>query len=130
MQPPEGLNIEEGKVLKLKKSLYGLKQAPRCWQQKFMTFPAQLDFHPLKYIDDSMYRATIKGENVLMAVYVDDGLIVCKNPKIIENVLEQVKNTFPITTNDPTTMVGMEIYRPKPTGPIILHQKFFVKRSQ
>ena len=100
-----------------------------------MSFLAQLDFHPLKYVDDSMYRATIKGENVLMAVYVDDGLIVCKNAKIIENVgngnvnwkwklemkMEQVKNTFPITTNDPTTMVGMEIYRPKPTGPITLH---------
>ena len=38
IKTPQGVNNEEGKVLKLYKSLYGLKSAPRDWNETLNDF--------------------------------------------------------------------------------------------
>ena len=108
--------------------MYGLKQSPRCWQAKLTSFLATLGFLPLKYIDESVFRAEVDGINVLLCVYVDDELIVCENSEIINKFLKHLGKEFPITSSDPTTMVIMEIERPHPTGPIKLHQRFYIEK--
>jgi hypothetical protein len=36
LRPPVGMNIPQGKLLRLNKALYGLKQSPRQWYFKLI----------------------------------------------------------------------------------------------
>lgn len=78
MEIPDGVGLDNeknaGKVCKLKKSLYGLKQAPRCWNEKLHKFLVKIGFTQLE-TDHAFY----KKQGVIIAVYVDDLLIVAND---------------------------------------------------
>jgi len=80
MQQPDGY-IQPGSehlVCKLKKSLYGLKQAPRCWNIRFHKYMESLGFK--QTVDPCVYIRT--GNTIaIVAVYVDDLILITKTPK-------------------------------------------------
>ena len=80
VKPPLPL-VNAGKLWKLKKSLYGLKQAPRCWNQCLNSILLSDGFKVSK-IDSCLYWK----EDVFVLVYVDDILIMSKDPKNINQV--------------------------------------------
>jgi len=48
--------------------------------------------------------------NLYLAIHVDDGLIVAKNERTIEKLVQGLENEFEmIVTNEPRTYLGMEI---------------------
>jgi hypothetical protein len=80
MRQPEGfrhtdINGEE-RVCLLKKSLFGLKQAPSNWNKTIKAWLEEYGFSQSK-ADPSIYYVFIKeGELYVMALYVDDSIIV------------------------------------------------------
>ncbi len=67
----------EGKLLKLKKGLYGLKQAGRLWYDNFDAFMKDSKFKNLRS-EPCVYI----GNNIIIALYVDDIIIAAPNDKI------------------------------------------------
>ena len=61
--------INDGVVLKLKKSLYGLVQAPHSWYHHLQVGLTKLDFKP-STIDARMYY----GHSMILITYVNNTL--------------------------------------------------------
>ena len=80
MQEPAGY-VQPGKekmVCKLKRSLYGLKQSPRCWNREFKEHMESANFKQ-STADPCIFTKTEEyGEIIIVAVYVDDLIIVTK----------------------------------------------------
>nr|GEU49685.1 putative ribonuclease H-like domain-containing protein [Tanacetum cinerariifolium] len=71
-QPP-GFEDPEfpNKVYKVEKALYGLHQAPRAWYETLSTYLLNNRFHRGQ-IDKTLYIKRVKGDILLVQVYVDD----------------------------------------------------------
>lgn len=96
MYQPVGYNDNTGRVCKLKKSIYGLKQAPRNWNEKFSSYLKSIGFDNTN--DDPCIYYN-QDRSTILALFVDDGLIVGKNKEEIIKVLELLKENFEITFN-------------------------------
>ena len=94
MQQPDGY-IEQGKedyVCKLNKSLYGLKQSPRCWNTAFREYMQIIHFKQ-STADPCVYIR--RGETTtIVAVYVDDLIIMTKTMEEMEEVKESLAARF------------------------------------
>ncbi len=77
------------KVALLNKALYGLKQAPHLWYKILHDLLTSLDFCWLDF-DHSMFIQN----GVIIAVYVDDFLLVEKNKSAIQNIKQCLNDTF------------------------------------
>lgn len=126
MQLPTGVT-DAGSVVKLKKSLYGLKQSPRQWNKRFHQFLCKFNFISSE-ADRCVYKGNIEGERVLLALYVDDGLVMAKTQQAVEMVICYLQQEFEITLGDMKTYVGIEIKRDRKLKQIKLTQKNYLLR--
>lgn len=110
MSQPEGCNDGSGRVCRLRRSLYGLKQAPRCWCKRFTGFMMKFGFVQSK-ADPCLYIKNVKGRRLIVALYVDDGLVVADHQEDIDKLLEQLRKEFEITSSPLSTFLGVEIKR-------------------
>ena len=109
MRIPDGLNIDSKSfALKLKKAIYGLKQAGRCWNKRFDTFIKSLNFF-LSSADKCVYTGMFKRCKIYLALYVDDGLLLCRDRDILNELVDILMTEFDITVTDLNFFVGMEI---------------------
>ncbi|KAL1220954.1 Retrovirus-related Pol polyprotein from transposon RE2 [Cardamine amara subsp. amara] len=95
MVPPEGLNIGENRVCKLKKPIYGLKQSPRAWYHKFSGCLLKNGFRRSE-ADHTLF--TTQGENGIVAilVYVDDIIVTGDDVEGIKRTKGLLKASFDI----------------------------------
>lgn len=98
MEIPEGLqdfdaDAKSGMVLELKKSLYGLRQSANLWHRKISSFLKKLGFKPIT-ADPSVF---INGRGLIIAVYVDDLLILGKGLTEIDAIKKKLKEFHPMT---------------------------------
>lgn len=70
-------------VCKLKKSLYGPKQAPRCWNRAFHDYMIQIEFN-----QSTSGSCGAQKSITIVAVYVDDLIIITETPEEMERSLE------------------------------------------
>lgn len=124
IKQPFGYDDGSGKICKLNKSLYGLKQASRAWNNKFTTFIKQFNFKTSK-ADPCVFIHTT-GETYL-TIYIDDGLIVSKDSKLIENVIEYLRKHFEVKAFEADSYLNMQIRRGT-DGSISLHQENYTNR--
>lgn len=61
-------------VYRLKKALYGLKQAPRAWYARMDAYLQRLGFTK-SFAVPNLYIKVVKGESVIILLYVDDLLL-------------------------------------------------------
>ncbi|UYV74917.1 hypothetical protein LAZ67_12001798 [Cordylochernes scorpioides] len=114
IKQPEGFNNGTDLVWKLKKSLYGLKQSPRCWNKKIVNFMKE------KYLQEStadpclFFRKT-NDQLLIIAIYVDDGIIAGTNEQEIKKFLDELMFSFKITSEPLNYFLGIEIER-QPDG--------------
>ena len=82
MEQPDGYvqAKNEQLVCKLKKSLYGLKQASRCWNAVLNDFLKLIEFEQ-SVADPCVYVKKTKDHLVIVAVYVDDLIIIANTPE-------------------------------------------------
>ncbi|KAL0433957.1 UNVERIFIED_CONTAM: Retrovirus-related Pol polyprotein from transposon RE1 [Sesamum latifolium] len=95
MEPPEGYQVIEGNVCKLKRSLYGLKQASRQWNVEFTSKVEAFGFVQSKH-DHCLFTKSSATEFVLLLVYVDDILIAGDSATAIHDVKTYLNNLFTI----------------------------------
>ena len=106
MEAPQGIDIANGRCLKLKKALYGLKQAPKCWNSKFDSVMRQLDFVPT-ICDPCIYVSSCHP--IYVAVYVDDGLVISDDIKRCNEIITKLNEQFTTRTMNGGSFLGMEL---------------------
>ncbi|KAL7306915.1 hypothetical protein TKK_0001074 [Trichogramma kaykai] len=97
MTQPQGFDDGSGRVCRLNRSIYGLKQSPRCWNNRFNTFMEKNRF-TRSTSDPCMYIRQENSEKLLMAIYVDDGLIAGSTQSAVDSFLKLLTSEFKITT--------------------------------
>lgn len=123
MYPPESFNYKN-KLCKLTKSLYGLKQASLNWNERFTNFLKQNDLIQLK-TDQSVFKH--KKSNLILAIYVDDGILIGKDIKEMDKLIKSLEREFSIKIEkDPKGFLGMEIKRTKTS--LTLNQALFARQ--
>lgn len=126
MQQPVGFSDGTDKVCKLQRSLYGLKQASRCWNEKFKNFIQLFGFVVCKS-DACVFVSRKGGKLTILAIHVDDGLIVSDCTTLIEGVLNFLRDHFEIKSMDAGCFLGLQIER-KSDGSIFIHQSSYASR--
>jgi len=124
MRLPEGFEEKQSKICKLKKALYGLKQAPKNWNKKFTNSLKKQELEQL-----STESCLFKNEDgtMLLAIYIDDGLVVGNDKKKIKQLVDKLKKEFEMTEQEnPQTHLGMEVQKLK--GRLKLSQEDYIKQ--
>ena len=83
----------ENLVCKLKRSLYGLKQSPRCWNATFREHLESTHFRQ-STADPCVFIRTEETGVTIVAVYVDDLIIITKTPERMEEVKSNLAAKF------------------------------------
>ena len=141
MEIPKGPfdDVPDGEtmVCHLLKSLYGLKQAPKIW---FDTLRTALEEMGLRRLDTehSVYilllrdgkkpKSVFIGPNLIIAVYVDDIMMIGRYETIIKDFKKQINERFDIKDiGEATDYLGIEIKRDKAAGTLKIHQTRYCK---
>jgi hypothetical protein len=123
MEQPEGFKSEGDMVCLLKKSLYGLKQSPRQWSIKVTSVMKQLGFYATKS-DPCVFINHYT--QVIVCLYVDDGLIFGSSSEKIETLMQQLEQHFQINIGDSGAYAGMQIEYG--SGFVFIHQQSYLQR--
>ncbi|KAJ1044245.1 hypothetical protein NDA11_001430 [Ustilago hordei] len=99
---PEGVEVLAGKVYKLLKSLYGLKQSGQEWHKELDAHLQWQGFFPLLNVP-CMYLRGVGASQVIIAVNVDDMLIVSPQRDQVDQTKKAIINRWKITNNGPAT---------------------------
>jgi len=123
MIPPAGLTgIQPGQVLKLNKSLYGLKQSPRNFNMEINDTLLSLGFTRCTS-DTCIYVKTVNGNDMYVAIYVDDIIIACKDEELIKEVKAEIASKYKVKDmGEMDWYLGMRYTRDPTTGIITLDQ--------
>ena len=94
MQQPSGYTQpgKEELVCKLTKSLYGLKQSPRCWNEKLCEHLKSLGFK--ESAADPCVFIRQKEELQIIAVYVDDLILLAKTSEEMQQLKDDLSHQF------------------------------------
>jgi len=123
MYPPEDYNYKR-KILKLKKALYGLKQAPLRWNMRFTIFFKEKGFIPIQS-EQCIFKRS--DSDIILSIYVDDGLLIGSNTHLMDMFLKQLNEEFKIKINrDSKSYVGLELNKSKNT--LHLNQTAYIKK--
>ncbi|KAK8938897.1 hypothetical protein KSP39_PZI010824 [Platanthera zijinensis] len=114
---------DEKKVCKLRRSLYGLKQAPRMWNKRFDTFMVSQGFSRSQYDSCAYYKFLANDDVLILMLYVDDMLIVCKSAQEIQSLKQKLQAEFEMKDlGQAQKILGMEIKRDRKRGMLSLSQ--------
>ena len=93
-QPPGYIKKgEEHVVCKLRRSLYGLKQSSRCWNTVFKQYMESINFKPCT-VDPCIFVTGEGADLTIVAVYVDDLIVITKTPETIKKIKETLAARF------------------------------------
>lgn len=126
MEQPEGYTDGTNRVCKLTKSLYGLKQAPRCWNKKFTDVLSKYGLKRSE-ADPCLFTSVYNGHKLILAIYVDDGLIASTSDEVIMSFLKELEGEFKITSSEVTSFLGMNVKR-NDNGSITISQPGYVAK--
>jgi hypothetical protein len=108
VEPPVGLNIPDGYVLKLLRSLYGLRQAALLWYEALKTALIQAGFKPTVFDSALFYRKSPSGI-IFANTVVDDILSVASCDELLDEFDSILSSAFVIKVTDLTRYVGYRI---------------------
>ncbi len=122
LEPPQGVEIQKGFVLKLKKALYGLKQAPLEWNRKLVAVMKELSLKQAQSDTCIFYN-----DKLIVAIYVDDLLIVSMLLSDMNKFKVELSKRF--KTKDlgqASRILGLQLEK-KSDGSWIIHQKPYIE---
>lgn len=127
-QPPE--YSEQGKehlVYKLKKSLYGLKQSPRCWNTALREHMGSVHFKQ-STADPCVFIQTETGGVTVVAVYVDDLIIIAKMTEKMEGVKRNLATQYKMKDLGKLHYcLGITIEQDEKNKSLCLHQQQYIQ---
>lgn len=107
MQQPEMYNDGTKQVCRLNRAIYGLKQAGREWNMKLEAALKSFGFEKSK-MDPCVYF--IKGNQLILAIYVDDILIFWKDEAQLKEIKRALGSAFKMKDMGPAKeCVGIRI---------------------
>ena len=113
MKQPDGYQ-EKGKehlVCRLNKSIYGLKQAGRAWYEKINHELLNLGMKQSQS-DNCIYTKITNSEILIIALYVDDLLILTKSLMEMNKIKEQLTSRFEMKDlGEAKFILGIEIVK-------------------
>lgn len=118
---------QEKLVCRLKRSLYGLKQASRSWNSKFSEFITKYGLKP-SVADPCVYSLNSDGVIIIMAIWVDDGLVCSNDHSKLDDIVQFLSNQFEMTSGPAGYFVGIQIVTDREKKTIHLHQEAYIKR--
>ena len=122
---PTGFDDGSGRVCKLNKALYGLKQSPRIWYRHLLNYLTALGYRALAEDHSVFLHPEL---NTIIAVYVDDLLIVGPNPHNIAQLKAQLSDKFQMSDLGPCQYyLGMVITRDRPNRTLHLSQEGYIR---
>ena len=130
MEVPEGLRdkiTDKKMVYHLLKSWYGLKQAARCWNKRFTSELKKLGLKQCAS-DRCLFRGTIENKEVILALFVDDGLVAAKSQKGINIVKNALCESFEVKLGDSCRFVGVQIERDRKNKRMFIHQELYASK--
>ena len=95
MKQPLGY-VQSGKenlACKLRKSINGLKQSPHCWNHKFCDHLKSLGFKE-SGADSCVFVKSESSTLKIIAVYVDDLILIAKSLSEIQQMKDSLSKTF------------------------------------
>ena len=124
------LQPDSSMIVALQKCLYGLREAPRKWYELVKTVITEKMGFTQSEIDTCVfYKKNSDGSEVLVALFVDDMLVVGsdENISVFE---EQLKHNFGDITSykgDEIDFLGMRISRDPMTGDVSAKQQGYIE---
>ena len=119
MKQPPGYVKDFGKVCKLERSLYGLKQSPRCFNKKFQEVLDKFEMKVCKS-DSCVYVKNVHEKKLILAIYVDDGLLLYNDEQLANDLLQHLYSNFEMTECKIDKFLGFQIKQKD--GSLFLHQ--------
>lgn len=124
---PPGFCDSSDLVWKLKRALYGLKQAHKSWYKRLCTVFEALGFTRSE-ADHSVFFKVEDGTIIIVAVYVDDKLILSKDQKVINQLKVRLAAEYDLTDlGEARWILGMEIIRDREKRMIELSQRRYIE---
>lgn len=126
---PEGYIIpgRETEVCKLNKSLYGIRQASRIWNLKLNSVLIAAGLRQSN-ADPCVYFRTDNEETVIVAIWVDDGIIAGNRMATIDKIVNTLKTSFKMTHGPAEHFVGLVIQRDRANKQIVLSAPQYVEK--
>ncbi len=133
IEVPQGYNVpadlaNSGKPLcaKVNVGIYGLKQAPRLWNQTIHAFMTSKGFKRCDS-DPCLYTKSVDGEEILVAIFVDDLIIAGSNIDIIQSFKDDISAQFNMKDlGELSFILGMSVRRDMDAGTITLFQSKYI----
>jgi hypothetical protein len=127
MEPPIGMQVPDGMVLKLHKCLYGLKQSPRYFNQHLMGTLLNMGFENL-INEPCLFHKMVDGNQVIATIYVDDILIACHDVDTIMSIKSKMRESYKMKDmGEMDWYLGMRCKRNKSNGSFTLDQSKYVE---
>jgi transposase InsO family protein len=124
MEAPEGVEHLPGEVCELLKSIYGLKQSANLWNKKIIKTLRSIGFKPT-LADASVFT---HPRGIIVALYVDDMLILAKSLKEIERVKNQIKKAHIMKDLGAISKIlGIHVTH-QPNGSIKIDQNHYIQQ--
>ena len=123
MSPPDG--ISKKGICKLNRTLYGLKQSPRMWNKKIDDFLVSKQRFTRLNADHGTYirRDEASQSIAIIAIYVDDLLILTSNLSQMDKLKSELKKAFEMTDcGEVHHFLGIRITRDRSKRHISLDQ--------
>ena len=120
----EYIDFKRKMYCRLRKVLYELKQSSRIWFNTLISFLKEHDFLSLN-VDQSVFF----NDKIIIAIYVDDLLIVELNKKFIQQVKQALSERFQMT--DMSSLVyylDMNVTRDRQQRTLCLSQKVYLEK--
>ncbi|MCP4490581.1 MAG: DDE-type integrase/transposase/recombinase, partial [Gammaproteobacteria bacterium] len=130
MRQPEGFEVKgkEGMVCKLRKSLYGLKQSSRCWNEALHMQLSELGYQQSD-ADPCIYVKKCEGSLIILAVYVDDIILMAKSELVLEQLKKELAEKFKMRDMGALHyFLGIKIEQDLAKGSVWLGQERYVDR--
>lgn len=120
--------VKNGKpFVRLTKSIYGLKQSSRQWNKKFDKFLKRFEFKASS-ADKRVYIGRVKNAQVILTLYVDNGLVMSISLVSLLEVMDRLKSEFEITIGNNQYFVGLELKRNRSRRKLFIGQSNYLRR--
>ncbi|GKB13414.1 putative ribonuclease H-like domain-containing protein [Tanacetum coccineum] len=113
-QPPRFEDLEfPNRVYRVEKAMYGLHQAPRAWYGTLSKYILDNGFQR-GTIDQILFIRKLKGEFLLVQVYVDDIIFGPSNPKLCKEFEVPMHEKFKMSAmGELTFFLGLQVLQKK-----------------
>lgn len=114
-----------GKVCRILKGLYGLKQSARGWNKTFSDFLKE--YALIQSAADPCIFYSIAAPRLILALWVDDGLVLCSDQTLLHKLISHLQTKFEVTVGDADVYVGLHITRDLPNRRLFVDQQRFIE---